>query len=476
MKLPLASKSSPNTNRGVVQGIVLYVPPSPTKRWEFWRDLEQKISHISEPVFMGGDYNCIVDMAERQGGALVCLKTPKSLQSGLTDLTSSTWGIMAPSSPRDSIGSLLTLLADCNGRKQLFTTSLTPAPTTIRSSFPWRASPKATEIGIPPASKQHGLSTLISSRSSTKSGATPLRLTQHLPSPDRTLPDGIERKDKLQALLMDIQQRLGVNPTEQDAALDAALEAATRSEFETTLAQGEILWYQKAKETWMELGDRNTEYFHTSVSIHCRRNKILTLRGHDGGWILDQGQLESHVVQYYRQLYTLPGDERKPVPFFSGGFSPLSTADVVLLSKPLANDEVYTTLNHMVSYKAPGRGWKGNSLSPIFPASTLLRLAATGLSDELNHADNICWGPSKSERHRRHMSASPTYQLCGRGGETLIHLCRDCPQARATWLLLLPVTRRGIFFTVDPTAWAHDNLLGKIDFGLEAANSTTTIH
>ncbi|KAL8167793.1 hypothetical protein V2J09_009292 [Rumex salicifolius] len=47
----------------------------------------------------------------------------------------------------------------------------------------------------------------------------------------------------------------------------------------------EILWYQKSREKWIRLGDRDTSYFHTSTVIRRRRNRVEFLKNDHGHWI-----------------------------------------------------------------------------------------------------------------------------------------------------------------------------------------------
>ncbi|XP_020206760.1 uncharacterized protein LOC109791822 [Cajanus cajan] len=44
------------------------------------------------------------------------------------------------------------------------------------------------------------------------------------------------------------------------------------SEYEHVLIQEELLWFQKSRYKWLELGDRNTKYFHGSTLIRRRKN------------------------------------------------------------------------------------------------------------------------------------------------------------------------------------------------------------
>ena len=48
-----------------------------------------------------------------------------------------------------------------------------------------------------------------------------------------------------------------------------------------------MLWFQKSREKWVELGDRNTKYFHTSTIIRRCRNRIEALKDNEDRWVVN---------------------------------------------------------------------------------------------------------------------------------------------------------------------------------------------
>ncbi|KAL8159501.1 hypothetical protein V2J09_001038 [Rumex salicifolius] len=48
--------------------IMVYGPPSPARRVQFWEELENTVASINDPLFIGGDFNVIVSLDERCGG------------------------------------------------------------------------------------------------------------------------------------------------------------------------------------------------------------------------------------------------------------------------------------------------------------------------------------------------------------------------------------------------------------------------
>lgn len=49
--------------------IAVYAPPEASRRREFWNALDSELSTISEPLIIGGDFNCIRFIHERLGGS-----------------------------------------------------------------------------------------------------------------------------------------------------------------------------------------------------------------------------------------------------------------------------------------------------------------------------------------------------------------------------------------------------------------------
>ncbi|XP_031099673.1 uncharacterized protein LOC116003873 [Ipomoea triloba] len=61
---------------------------------------------------------------------------------------------------------------------------------------------------------------------------------------------------------------------------------------------------QRAKEHWWKGGDSNTKYFHNSVKMRKRRNKVHKLQNEDGVWIDNADAIGSVMVDYFQLLFT----------------------------------------------------------------------------------------------------------------------------------------------------------------------------
>ena len=65
----------------------------------------------------------------------------------------------------------------------------------------------------------------------------------------------------------------------------------------------ESVYKQKSQVNWLQLGDRNTAYFHQLVKKRHNRNQISTLMQYDGSVISDQNSIKREFLNYYTALY-----------------------------------------------------------------------------------------------------------------------------------------------------------------------------
>lgn len=81
-------------------------------------------------------------------------------------------------------------------------------------------------------------------------------------------------------------------------------------EYEEIILQEEVYWYQRARCDWINLGDKNTRFYHLSVKVKKSKKRIDMLKNTEGEWCTDQEELSSMAINFYKNLYALDGDER----------------------------------------------------------------------------------------------------------------------------------------------------------------------
>lgn len=67
--------------------------------------------------------------------------------------------------------------------------------------------------------------------------------------------------------------------------------------------QEEAYWITRARTNWIKCGDQNTGYFHKSVIVRIRRNKITSLNS-EVGETIEGEELVPHIVTYFSNLFS----------------------------------------------------------------------------------------------------------------------------------------------------------------------------
>ncbi|KAF7842623.1 putative ribonuclease H protein At1g65750 family [Senna tora] len=81
------------------------------------------------------------------------------------------------------------------------------------------------------------------------------------------------------------------------------LEGELRKDLNETLAQEEMLWFQKSREQWVKHGNKNTKFFHAQTVVRRKRNKIEGLVLSNGDWCTDEVKLEDEAVEYFTNMF-----------------------------------------------------------------------------------------------------------------------------------------------------------------------------
>lgn len=130
-------------------------------------------------------------------------------------------------------------------------------------------------------------------------------------------------------------------------------EAELQKEYRSILRQEELLWFQKARENRVRLGDRNTAYFHTQTLIRRRKNRVHRLKLEDGTWCEDDGALRQEVHGFFTKLFSEVSSVAVPS-LTHDAFPTLSAEAKTVLVEPVEKGEVTKALMSMKSYTAPG--------------------------------------------------------------------------------------------------------------------------
>ena len=81
------------------------------------------------------------------------------------------------------------------------------------------------------------------------------------------------------------------------------LEKKFQQELETILKQEKLLWFQKLREEWIHLRDRNKKFYHAIIIIKNKRKKITWLKTENEEWLTENTMLEGMTQEYFQNLF-----------------------------------------------------------------------------------------------------------------------------------------------------------------------------
>ena len=111
-----------------------------------------------------------------------------------------------------------------------------------------------------------------------------------------------ERIKELEAKIARLQVS---NPTRENLELEASLNL----ELDDWLEREDLKWKQKSREIWVEEGDKNTRFFHLSILVRRRRNRINDLKLEDGSWINTKEEIQNYFTKNFKSLYQSEGND-----------------------------------------------------------------------------------------------------------------------------------------------------------------------
>ncbi|KAL4282241.1 hypothetical protein GQ457_03G010920 [Hibiscus cannabinus] len=85
------------------------------------------------------------------------------------------------------------------------------------------------------------------------------------------------------------------------------LEDKLKRELDEVLAFEESLWHRRSRITWTSEGNRNTSFYHMISRNRREHNTVRKLRVENDEWYVDAEALKSHVVAFFKGLFTSDG-------------------------------------------------------------------------------------------------------------------------------------------------------------------------
>jgi hypothetical protein len=118
------------------------------------------------------------------------------------------------------------------------------------------------------------------------------------------------------------------------------------------LVQEETYWRQRAKMHWLQQGDLNTRFFHTSATVRSKAKKIEKLLTSVNIEVKAQPEICEEVKAYFDELFK--ANPRNHEPVLSLVTPKISQDDNNRLLAPISKVEIHEALLQMHPDKAPG--------------------------------------------------------------------------------------------------------------------------
>lgn len=107
-----------------------------------------------------------------------------------------------------------------------------------------------------------------------------------------------KRKAKLLRRIQDIQK----SDNYYHSSFLRNLEKDLLADFNLILKMEEDCWKLKSRGNWLNEGDVNTKFFHTTTIIRRKENRIATLRMENNSYIYDQGGIITQTYDFFNNL------------------------------------------------------------------------------------------------------------------------------------------------------------------------------
>ncbi|WJX55720.1 hypothetical protein P8452_41455 [Trifolium repens] len=160
----------------------------------------------------------------------------------------------------------------------------------------------------------------------------------------------VKKKREILARLGGIQIRLH-NGSRRNGLYQ--LERRLQIELSEILKKEELMWFQRSRTKWLIDGDRNTRYYHLKTVSRRRRNNVIMLRDDHGEWIEESVKLKEHANNFYKALFTIsphiPNWQHTDITF-----PELEKEEIDGLGAEFTDNEIKSAVYDMNPWKAPG--------------------------------------------------------------------------------------------------------------------------
>ncbi|KAI9075927.1 hypothetical protein K1719_042128 [Acacia pycnantha] len=115
----------------------------------------------------------------------------------------------------------------------------------------------------------------------------------------------------------------------------------------------ESYWWQRSRIAWLNCGDRNTKFFHSTVIQRRIRNKVLRLKNENGIWMEERADINRAFSDFYLKLFR-SGGVREMEQALAYVKKCVTEDDNNQLMARVTSQEIETAVFQLGANKAPG--------------------------------------------------------------------------------------------------------------------------
>ncbi|KAG5523350.1 hypothetical protein RHGRI_035240 [Rhododendron griersonianum] len=252
----------------------IYAPPNWQHRAEFWASIKRIHDENQFPWLCVGDFNEVGSIWEKQGGNACIRSRIEKFQQFLSD---------CEFMDLEFKGSAYTWTNNQGGTGNI-RERLDRAVATVewRDLFPY-------------AQVFHEGSKQIILAQKLKKCREALKVWSR-----KRFGNNLEKIKELKSQLVFVQSK----PFSNEIFLQ---EKAIKEELEITLLREEMYQHQRSRLNWIRYGDKNTSFFHATVTQRRQRNQLSKIRDSRGQWLTEEKEINGHLQDYFSSLFKASG-------------------------------------------------------------------------------------------------------------------------------------------------------------------------
>ena len=153
--------------------------------------------------------------------------------------------------------------------------------------------------------------------------------------------------------LEEVQEEIKIIEVQQTNVI---LEQEAHREYIRALSKEESMWRLNSRSLWLQVGDKNTAFFHRQAKAKQCINQVTEIKTHSRETISDFDQIKQQDTEHFTELYPSEGDINKERSNLFLSYTPhmISEIDYLNLNRPIEEDEIFKAIQQFHLDKAPG--------------------------------------------------------------------------------------------------------------------------